>query len=85
MATTKTTATTNARKSMATKLIAKRDEQAEYEDSHALESTVVMAFDTVRNSMGSFNNAAMIVRNKTELKVVESHLELQEAYAKLLA
>ncbi len=66
-------------------LIASRIERAEYEDNHALESTIVMAFDTARNTMATVNNVAVICRNKSEIKVIESIGELEEAYAKLLA
>jgi hypothetical protein len=62
-----------------------RDEQMEYENNHALEATVVMAFDTARNTMGSINNVAMICRNKTEVKLLDSIGELEEAYANLLS
>ncbi len=72
-------------KARAEKLIAIREEQTEYELTHSLESTIVMAFDTARNSMATFNNVAIICRNKSEIKVVESIGELETAYAKLLA
>ena len=66
------------------KIISTREEQADYENSHQLESTIVMAFDATRNSVAIINNVATIVRNKTEIKVVESATELAEAYSKML-
>ena len=72
-------------KPLAEKLILAREEQTEYEANHALESTITMAFDTARNSMATVNNVAMIIRNKSEIKVVESIGELEQAYADLIA
>jgi len=72
-------------KALVGKLIADREARAEYEANHSLESTVVMAFDTMRNTMGTINNVATICRNKSEIKVVESHRELHDAYQSLLA
>jgi hypothetical protein len=71
-------------KTTVAKIKANRDAQAEYERNHALEATVVMAFDTARNTMASVNNVAMICRNKTEVKVLDSIGELEAAYADLM-
>ncbi len=79
------TTTRTITKQRAEKLIAIREEQAEYEANHALESTIVMAFDATRNTMATMNNVALIIRNKTEIKAVESLGELETAYAKLIA
>jgi hypothetical protein len=72
-------------KTTAAKIKANREAQAEYENNHSLEATVVMAFDTARNTMASVNNVAMICRNKTEIKLLDSIGELEEAYANLLS
>lgn len=72
-------------KQLAEALIAKRIEREEYELNHSLESTIGMAFDTARNTMGSINNIAIICRNKSEIKVIESLGEVEQAYADLIA
>ena len=72
-------------KARADKLITAREDRLEYEAEHALESTIVMAFDATRNSIATFNNVALIIRNKSELKAVESTVELEQAYASLIA
>ena len=72
-------------KARADQIMTARQDQAEYENDHALESTITMAFDTARNSMATINNVAMICRNKSEIKTIESIGELEQAYAKLLA
>jgi hypothetical protein len=71
-------------KTTVNKIKAARDAQAEYEQNHAMEATVVMAFDATRNTMAIVNNVATICRNKTEIKVIESIGELEQAYASLM-
>jgi len=72
-------------KPLAEKLIAVRNERLLYEENHALESTINMGLNATRNTIAIFDNIAMIGRNKSEIKVVESLGELEQAYANLIA
>ena len=71
-------------KARAEKLIATREEQLEYENNHQVESTLISAFDATRNYIAIANNVAIIIRNKSELKAIESTVELEQAYANLI-